>query len=105
MDAQAQSWQVPTAPAYPNYAMARQPSWKVRGGILKMFGIITEGIGILVSGLSIGYLVSVLNPTGVAANSVSNETGFLNMLEVGIIISGIGLVFLGIGMYAESLHN
>ena len=62
MDAQAQSWQVPTAPAYPNYAMARQPSWKVRGGILKMFGIITEGIGILVPGLSIGYLVSVLNP-------------------------------------------
>jgi hypothetical protein len=67
---------------------------------MKMIALTLEGIGIIVSGLSLGYLVTGFN--GVFGGA-SPFTSFLNTLEAGLIIAGIGAIVLGIALFVESL--
>lgn len=70
---------------------------------MKMVGMILEGVGAVVSGLSLSFLIPVIN--GSSSNYQSSETALFNTLEAGIIIIGIGVIVLGIGAYLESRHR
>jgi hypothetical protein len=56
---------------------------------------------VIVAGGSISYLVT-------GANSIYSNpsvyTNFLNTLESGIIIAGLGLIVLGVGIFLDSLQ-
>ncbi|MCI4354202.1 MAG: hypothetical protein L3K06_02415 [Thermoplasmata archaeon] len=95
----------PATAASPSYypsavMMAPRRPWRPIAGAIKMTALILNGIGIIVSGVSIGFLVNgINNPLG----SSSTITSFLNTLEAGIIISGVGAILLGVGLFLESL--
>jgi hypothetical protein len=74
--------------------------WKARGGVVKMVGFFVEGVGVIVSALSLGYFLSLL--TGNGSNTSSLENSFVHTLEAGIIIGGIGVIVIGIGVYLSS---
>ncbi|MCI4360132.1 MAG: hypothetical protein L3J91_00350 [Thermoplasmata archaeon] len=94
-----------SAPQYPYYPgpgmMMPRRNWKPIAGAVKMTALTLEGFGIIVAGVSIGYLVNSIN--NVTASSSSNLTSFLNTLEAGLIISGVGAILFGIGLLIDSL--
>jgi hypothetical protein len=74
--------------------------WRSRGGLIKMVGLVVEGVGVIVSGLSLSYVVTEVNSTG--NNAVTLYTNFFHTLEAGIVISGVGVILLGIGFFVGS---
>jgi len=93
-----------TGPTYyppTGHHMMMRRNWRPISGAVKMVALLLDGIGIIISGASLGFLVNSLNSS--IANSTTAFTSFLNTLEAGIIIAGVGAILLGIGMLLESL--
>ncbi|MFY9716970.1 MAG: hypothetical protein WAK40_03430 [Thermoplasmata archaeon] len=65
-----------------------------------MVGFIVEGVGILVSGASLHYLLQLINGNGNNAQTLYNS--LFNTLEAGVMIAGVGVIVIGIGLYLES---
>jgi hypothetical protein len=65
-----------------------------------MIGFIIEGVGILVSGASLHYLLQLINGNGSDAQSLYNS--LFNTLEAGVMIAGVGVIVIGIGLYLEA---
>jgi hypothetical protein len=94
------------AAANPTYFAPQAPTltarrnWRPIAGAIKMTALLLEGIGIIVSAVSIGFLVSEFNnPFGTPTGFIS----FLNTLEGGLIIAGVGAMVLGVALFLESL--
>ncbi|MGB6501188.1 MAG: hypothetical protein WBG19_07305 [Thermoplasmata archaeon] len=73
--------------------------WRSHGGLVKMVGFVTEGIGVIVSGLSLHFLLELVGGTG----SLSIYTNLFDTLEAGVILAGLGVILIGLGYYLESL--
>jgi hypothetical protein len=71
------------------------------GRIVKMLGFVTEGIGIVVSGLSVHFLLELVG----SAASLSIYTNLFDTLEAGVILAGLGVILIGLGYYLEPLPD
>jgi hypothetical protein len=80
--------------------MMPRRNWKPVAGAIKMTALILEGFGIIVAGASIGYLVNEINNVTASSGDFSS---FLNTLEAGIIIAGVGAILFGIALLIDSL--
>jgi len=81
--------------------MLPRRNWKPIAGAVKMTALALEGVGIIVAGASLGSLVtSINNPS---SNQAAAFTSFLNTLEAGIIIAGVGAILLGAALLLDSL--
>jgi hypothetical protein len=65
-----------------------------------MAGLLIEGVGIIVSATSLGYVVDELGSNG--NNAIQLYTNFFHTLEAGIIVAGVGVMVLGIGLFVAS---
>lgn len=76
-------------------------NWKRRGGVTKMAGQILVGTGLVVSAISLGgvgcYFRAVCADTGTVVAT------FFSTLEIGLIVSALGIMVRGVGMYLESM--
>jgi len=81
--------------------MMPRRNWKPIAGAIKMTALILEGFGIIVAGVSIGYLVNSIN--NLTGNTAGDFTSFLNTLEAGVVISGVGAILFGIALLIDSI--
>ncbi len=68
-----------------------------------MIGFIIEGVGILIAGLGLHYMVTLINSNG--NNTASIYTNLFNTLEAGVVIGGIGVIVIGIGVYLAARQS
>jgi hypothetical protein len=66
-----------------------------------MVGMILVGTGIVVSAISLGAVECYFRATCVDAGTAA--ANFLTTLEIGLIVSALGIMVRGVGMYIESL--
>ncbi len=71
-----------------------------RGAAIRLAGLVIEGGGVILSGLSLGYIITDVNGNG--TNYVSLETNFFSTLEAGIVVCGVGIVILAVGIFLQS---
>lgn len=59
-----------------------------------MVGLLIEGVGVIVSGVSVHYILQLITGNGSNANSL--YTSFFNTLMAGVITAGVGIIVIGV---------
>jgi hypothetical protein len=69
---------------------------------LKLLGQLLIGSGIILFGVSLGYLSCEV--TGACVGNAS-EISFFNTLELGAIVAGMGVMVMGFALWMDSLQR
>jgi len=86
--------------AAPGFAHVARSGPTPTGGIFRFVGLTLLGVGLIMTGLSLGYLIDLIN--GTSTNYTAMDTNFFRTVEIAAVIAGVGVLFLGLAAYFDS---